>query len=457
MKFLTNRRIPGRASHEFALSYWSAPMTSSAFTAIFLGFTALSFAFSLWLSVRHMRHVNVNRTAVPVEFADVIPLDAHQRAAAYTLDKQGLGLAEEVFNTGLLLWLTIGGGLAWLFAETNLLFASDYANGLAFVAALAVVSGALGLPFDLYRTFGVEARHGFNKTTVRTYITDALKGWAIMAAIGTPLLLATFWLMAKMGTLWWLYVWLVWTGFSLLMITVYPTFIAPLFNQFKPLDDDNLRARIEALLNKCGFHAKGLFVMDGSKRSSHGNAYFTGLGRSKKIVFFDTLMARLSVEEIEAVLAHELGHFKRRHIVKRLAAMFASSFVMLALMGWVIDKPWFYEGLGMPTAMTTAMTTAMASGVAPVAVSLVLFFTVLPVFTFWMTPLSSLVSRKHEFEADAYAAEQTDSRDLISALVKLYRDNASTLTPDPLHSAVYDSHPPASIRIAHLKSLATSS
>jgi STE24 endopeptidase len=210
-------------------------------------------------------------------------------------------------------------------------------------------------------------------------------------------------------------------------------------------------------LNKCGFHAKGLFVMDGSKRSSHGNAYFTGLGRSKKIVFFDTLMARLSVEEIEAVLAHELGHFKRRHIVKRLAAMFASSFVMLALMGWVIDKPWFYEGLGMPTAMTTAMTTAMASGVAPVAVSLVLFFTVLPVFTFWMTPLSSLVSRKHEFEADAYAAEQTDSRDLISALVKLYRDNASTLTPDPLHSAVYDSHPPASIRIAHLKSLATSS
>ncbi len=424
-------------------------MTSSAFTGTFLFFTALSLAFSLWLTVRHIRHVSAHRSAVPSEFADVIPLDAHERAAAYTLDKQNLGLAEEVFNTGVLLWLTLGGGLAWLFAATNSLFASNYANGLAFVAALAVVSGALGLPFDLYRTFGVEAKHGFNKTTVGTYITDAIKGWAITAAIGVPLLLATFWLMEKMGSLWWFYVWLVWTGFSLLMIAIYPTFIAPLFNQFKPLEDASLKARIEALLDKCGFHAKGLFVMDGSKRSSHGNAYFTGLGRSKKIVFFDTLIARLSVEEIEAVLAHELGHFKRKHIVKRLAGMFASSFVILALMGWVIDKPWFYEALGMPI--------AMASGAAPVAVSLVLFFTVLPVFTFWMTPLSSLVSRKHEFEADAYAAQQTNSRDLISALVKLYRDNASTLTPDPLHSAVYDSHPPAAIRIAHLKSLATSS
>jgi STE24 endopeptidase len=259
------------------------------------------------------------------------------------------------------------------------------------------------------------------------------------------LLLATFWLMEKMGGLWWLYVWMVWTGFSLLMIAVYPTFIAPLFNKFKPLEDESLKSRIEALLAKCGFYAKGLFVMDGSKRSSHGNAYFTGLGKSKQIVFFDTLMARLSVEEIEAVLAHELGHFKRKHIVKRLVAMFASSFVVLALMGWVIDKPWFYDALGMPA--------AIQSGAAPVVVSLVLFFTVLPVFTFWMTPLSSLVSRKHEFEADAYAAEQTNAGDLISALVKLYRDNASTLTPDPLHSAVYDSHPPAAIRVSHLRHL----
>jgi STE24 endopeptidase len=264
----------------------------------------------------------------------------------------------------------------------------------------------------------------------------------LAAVIGVPLLLATFWLMAQMGSLWWLYVWLVWTGFSLAMIAIYPTFIAPLFNKFQPLQDESLKSRIEALLTKCGFQSKGLFVIDGSKRSSHGNAYFTGMGRSKQIVFFDTLIQRLTPLEIEAVLAHELGHFKRKHIVKRMISMFAGSFVMLALMGWVIDKPWFYEGLGVPI-----------NAVVPVAVSLVLFFTVLPVFTFWMTPLSSLISRKHEFEADTYAASQSDANALVTALVKLYRDNASTLTPDPLHSAVYDSHPPASIRIAHLRSL----
>lgn len=418
-------------------------MTAPTFTALFLTFTALSLGFGVWLSVRHMRHVAKHRHAVPDEFAESISLEAHQKAAAYTLEKQRFGLTEEMFGVAVLLVLTLGGGLAWLFAHTGGLTANVYANGIAFIAALAIVTSVIGLPFDLYRTFVIEARHGFNKTTVATYLTDMLKGWLLAIVIGGPLLLATLWLMEQMGGLWWLYVWLVWTGFSLLMIAVYPTFIAPLFNKFLPLEDAVLKARIEALLAKCGFHAKGLFVMDGSKRSAHGNAYFTGLGKSKQIVFFDTLMARLSVEEIEAVLAHELGHFKRKHIVKRLVAMFASSFVMLALMGWVIDKPWFYEALGMPLA-----------GSAPVAVSLVLFFTVLPVFTFWMTPLSSLVSRKHEFEADAYAAEQTNAHDLISALVKLYRDNASTLTPDPLHSAVYDSHPPASIRIAHLLALA---
>ncbi|MCA2999412.1 MAG: M48 family metallopeptidase [Rhodocyclaceae bacterium] len=424
--------------------------TSFTFTLIFLAATAISLAFGVWLSLRHMRHVAQHRQAVPAEFADSITLGAHQKAADYTLDKQRLGLAEEALSAVILLAMTLGGGLAWLHLSTNGLFGNVYADGLAFIAAVGIVTGLLGLPFDLYRTFVIEAKYGFNKTTLRTYITDAVKGWALAVVIGAPLLLATLWLMEKMGSLWWLYVWLVWTGFSLLMIAVYPTFIAPLFNKFLPLEDASLKARIEALLNKCGFHAKGLFVMDGSKRSSHGNAYFTGLGKSKQIVFFDTLMQRLTAEEIEAVLAHELGHFKRRHIVKRLVAMFASTFVMLALMGWVIDKPWFYEGLGLPVAASAvaAAETGMAS--APVAVSLVLFFTVLPVFSFWMTPLSSLVSRKHEFEADAYAAEQTNARDLISALVKLYRDNASTLTPDPLHSAVYDSHPPAAIRIAHL-------
>jgi STE24 endopeptidase len=420
-------------------------MTASTFTTLFLAFTALSVAFSLWLTLRHIRHIARHQQAVPAEFADVITLAAHQKAAVYTLEKQRFGIAEELFNLLVLLILTLGGGLAWLFGATAGLSENIYIAGMAFVAAVAVFSGFLSLPFDIYRTFSIEARYGFNNTTWSTYIVDALKGWLLAVVIGGPLLFATLWLMQKMGGLWWLYVWLVWTVFSLLMIAVYPTFIAPLFNKFLPLEDASLKTRIEALLAKCGFQAKGLFVMDGSKRSSHGNAYFTGLGKSKQIVFFDTLMTRLSAEEIEAVLAHELGHFKRKHIVKRLVAMFASSFVMLALMGWVIDKPWFYEGLGLPVA-----------GTAPVAVSLVLFFTVLPVFTFWMTPLSSLVSRKHEFEADAYAAQQTNAADLISALVKLYRDNASTLTPDPIHSAVYDSHPPAAIRIAHLKSMTSS-
>jgi STE24 endopeptidase len=421
-------------------------MTAVLFTTLFLTFVALSVAFSLWLTLRHMQHVAAHRDAVPAAFTDTITLAAHQKAAAYTLDKQRFGVWESFFGVLVLLWLTLGGGLALFAAWSHAWFSNPYAIGLAFVGLLAVFSSVTDAPFELYRTFVIEARHGFNKTTFKTYIADAAKGLLLTAAIGVPLLLVTFWLMAQMGSLWWLYVWLVWTGFSLAMIAIYPTYIAPLFNKFQPLADEGLRARIEALLAKCGFQSKGLFVMDGSKRSSHGNAYFTGMGKSKRIVFFDTLMERLTPTEIEAVLAHELGHFKRKHIVKRMASMFTMSFITLALMGWVIDKPWFYTGLGMPEAM-------VATGAPHVAISLVLFFTVLPVFTFWTTPLASLISRKHEFEADAYAAAQTDARDLISALVKLYRDNASTLTPDPLHSAVYDSHPPAAIRIAHLKSL----
>ena len=418
-------------------------MTAAIFTKLFLFFTTLSLAFGLWLTWRHIRHVETARGRVPAEFADSISLEAHQKAADYTLDKQRLGMAEEIFGVVVLLLLTLGGGLAWLYASADQLVSGGVWVGIVFIVGLAIITGVIGLPFDLVRTFGIEAKHGFNKTTVKTYVLDMLKGWLLAAVIGLPLLLGTFWLMEKMGALWWLVVWLAWVGFSLLMMIVYPTFIAPLFNKFSPLDDAALKTRIEALLGKCGFQSKGLFVMDGSKRSAHGNAYFTGFGRAKKIVFFDTLIARLTPAEIEAVLAHELGHFKHKHIVKRLVSTFAVALLVLALMGWVIDKPWFYDGLGL-----------QQSGKAHVAVSLVLFFTVLPVFTFWMTPLSSLLSRQHEFEADAYAASQTDARDLVSALVKLYRDNASTLTPDPLHSAVYDSHPPASIRIAHLQSIA---
>jgi STE24 endopeptidase len=417
-------------------------MTASLFTTLFLIFLAASTAFALWLTFRHMRHVAAHRQSVPAEFAEAITQESHQKAADYTLARQRLGVMESVIDIGVLLALTLGGGLALLHALASGWFTNTYVVGLAFIAFLSVVTGIIGLPFDLIRTFGIEAKFGFNKITPKLYVIDMLKGWLLSAAIGVPLLLATFWLMEKMGALWWLYVWLVWTGFSLAMLAIYPNFIAPLFNKFQPLEDDMLKARIEALLTKCGFQSKGLFVMDGSKRSSHGNAYFTGLGKSKRIVFFDTLIERLTPTEIEAVLAHELGHFKRKHIMKRMVSTFAITFVILALMGWVIDKPWFYQGLGFPSATTPH-----------VAVSLVLFFTVLPVFTFWMTPLSSLISRKHEFEADAYAAAQAEPRDLITALVKLYRDNASTLTPDPLHSAVYDSHPPASIRIANLKSL----
>lgn len=421
-------------------------MTSASFTLIFLVFVALSLGFSLWLTLRHMRHIASHRHAVPAEFAETVTLAAHQKAADYTLDHCRFSVWNEFFKVIVLLWLTLGGGLALFAVWSHEWFTNPYVIGLVFVGLLTVFSSLTDMPFDLYRTFVIEERYGFNKTTFKTWLLDAVKGTALGAVIGIPLLLVTFWLMAQMGSLWWLYVWLVWTGFSLAMIAIYPTFIAPLFNKFQPLEDDSLKSRIETLLAKCGFQSKGLFVMDGSKRSSHGNAYFTGLGKTKRIVFFDTLMQRLTPTEIEAVLAHELGHFKRKHITKRMVAMFAMSFVTLALMGWVIDKPWFYTGLGMPEAM-------IANGAPHVAVSLVLFFTVLPVFTFWTTPVASLISRKHEFEADAYAAEQTDARDLISALVKLYRDNASTLTPDPVHSAVYDSHPPAAIRIAHLKSL----
>ncbi|MBL8521832.1 MAG: M48 family metallopeptidase [Betaproteobacteria bacterium] len=416
-----------------------------SFTLLFLAFLAFSLLLTLWLARRHVSHVLAHRGSVPAEFAGAITLEAHQKAADYTVAKQRVGMVESVVDVLLLLALTLGGGVALLFGAAQSAFSHPYAVGIALFAGLTVVSGLVSLPFGLYRTFVIEERFGFNKMTWTLFLGDAIKGIALSAVLGIPLLLAVFWLMEKMGPQWWLYVWLTWLAFSLAMLAIYPNFIAPLFNKFQPLGDESLKSRIEALLAKCGFASKGLFVMDGSKRSSHGNAYFTGFGRTKRIVFFDTLIARLTPTEIEAVLAHELGHFKRRHITKRIVGQFALTLIVLAAMGWVIDKPWFYAGLGFPT-----------GGTQPhVAVSLLLFFLVLPVFTFWFTPVGSLISRKHEFEADAYAAEQTAAQDLISALVKLYRDNASTLTPDPLHSAVYDSHPPAAIRVAHLRRLAT--
>lgn len=420
-------------------------MTAPLFTLVFLVFVAVSFAFGSMLTLRHIAHVRSHRASVPAEFTESITLESHQKAADYTIVKNRIGLIESVFDLLLLLALTLGGGIWLIHRLASGWFNDAYALGLAIFAGLMIVSSLISTPFDVYRTFVVEQKFGFNKTTWKLYMIDAVKGLALSAAIGVPLLLVTFWLMEKMGSLWWLYVWLVWLGFSLAMIVIYPTYIAPLFNKFLPLGDVSLKERIEGLLTRCGFTSSGLFVMDGSRRSSHGNAYFTGLGKTKRIVFFDTLIERLSPMEIEAVLAHELGHFKRKHITKMIAGQFALAFVILALMGWVIDKPWFYEGVGFP----------LGAGTPHVAISLALFFMVLPVFTFWLTPLGSLISRKHEFEADAYAAQQTQASDLITALVKLYRDNASTLTPDPLHSAVYDSHPPAAIRIAHLKAMQT--
>ena len=418
-------------------------MTDAYFTLLFLTFLLLSFGFGAVLSLRHMSHVRAHRATVPTEFRDAISLEAHQKAADYTIARKRVGLIESGVDVLMLLALTLGGGLFLIHEFAANYFAGPYLLGMVIFAGLAIVSAIISTPFDVYRTFNIEARFGFNKMTWKLYLLDGLKGLLLSAAIGVPLLLVVFWLMEKMGSLWWLYVWLVWLGFSLAMLAIYPNFIAPLFNKFNPLADESLKERIESLLNRCGFTSSGLFVMDGSKRSSHGNAYFTGFGKTKRIVFFDTLIERLTPSEIEAVLAHELGHFKRKHIVKMIVGQFALTFVILAILGWIIDKPWFYTGLGFP----------LDGGAAHVAVSLVLFFLVLPVFTFWLTPLASLISRKHEFEADAYAAQQTQPNDLITALVKLYRDNASTLTPDPLHSAVYDSHPPASIRIAHLKAM----
>jgi STE24 endopeptidase len=309
---------------------------------------------------------------------------------------------------------------------------------LALLVAFAAVSGVLDLPFDYYRQFVLEQRFGFNKMTLALWLADMVKGALLGAVIGLPLIWVVLTLMQKTGALWWLYAWLVWSGFQLLMMVLYPTVIAPLFNKFTPLDDDSLKGRIEALMQRVGFASKGLFVMDGSKRSAHGNAYFSGFGANKRIVFFDTLLTRLAPQEIEAVLAHELGHFKLRHIIKRIALMFAVSLGFLALLGYLKTQVWFYQGLGVDPAFASD------------AMALILFMLVLPVFTFVLSPLTSISSRKHEFEADAFAATHTDARDLVAALVKMYEDNASTLTPDPLHSAFYDSHPPASVRIRQL-------
>lgn len=408
------------------------------FTVAFLLALALAAGVRLWLSRRHVRHIMQHRQSVPREFADEISLAAHQKAADYSSTRTRFGVLHSMVDWAMLLVLTFGGLLQWLDSVARGWFDSPLLQGTALIALFTLATSAVDLPLSYYRTFSIESRFGFNKMTRAMWAGDLLKQSVLAAALGLPLILVVLWLMQAMGALWWLYVWLVWIAFSVFVLAVYPAFIAPLFNKFSPMQEGSLKSRIEQLLAKCGFRSSGLFVMDGSKRSSHGNAYFTGFGKTKRIVFFDTLIARLNESEIEAVLAHELGHFKLNHVIRRMAWTFVVSLVFLALLGWVKDEAWFYQGLGVNYPASDAM-------------ALILFMLVVPVFTFLLNPLAASYSRKHEFEADAYAARYSSARELVSALVKLYKDNASTLTPDPVHSAFYDSHPPARIRIERLQ------
>ncbi len=414
----------------------------NAFTTLFIAFALAALGWRLWLLARHARHVARHRDRVPADFAGLVPPEAHAKAADYTQDKVRVAAVETVFIDGaLLLVMSVGGGLALLDGASRSFLGEGYLRDLATVFGFAIVGALAALPFDLWRTFGVESRHGFNQTTLATFALDIAKGAALGVMLGTPLVLALCWFIEATGAWWWVWAWFAWVAFTLALVAIFPRWIAPLFNRFTPLEEGELRRRIEALVARCGFRAEGLFVMDGSKRSSHGNAYFTGFGRDKRIVFFDTLVERLTPDEIEAVLAHELGHFARGHIPRLLAVRFALAFVLLALLGLAAGEPAFAAALhlGSPP---------------PTGALLAAFMMIVPVFTFPFQPLASLLSRRQEFEADEFAARHASADDLVSALGKLYRDNAATLTPDPLHSLVYDSHPPAALRIAHLRGLA---
>jgi STE24 endopeptidase len=407
------------------------------FTLLFLAMLTLSVAIEAWLSRRHARHVVAHRDAVPDAFRDRVPLEDHRKAADYTVARVRLGWVHLAIGTAVLLAWTLGGGVAALDTAWRDLAGPGLGSGTGLLVSVLLIGIAIELPLAAWKTFRLEARFGFNRTTPRLFFVDMLKSLALMLALVAPLAWAALWLMSSAGAAWWAWLWALWLGFNLLLVWAWPRFIAPLFNEFKPLEDAALRERIDALLERTGFTSNGLFVMDGSRRSAHGNAYFTGFGRSKRIVFFDTLLDGLEPSEVEAVLAHELGHFKRHHIVKRLISGALLSLAGLALLGWLVEQPWFYTGLGVDVPSNAA--------------ALLLFALVLPAFTTLLTPIGSWLSRRHEFEADAFAREHSDASALVRALVKLYRDNASTLTPDPLHSAFHDSHPPAPVRIARLE------
>ena len=418
-------------------------MTAALFTGLFLAAVAISVGVKLWLSRRQIAHVGAHRDVVPPAFAASIGLEAHRKAADYTTAKQRLGIVETLVETAFLLAMTLGGGLAVLVGLTERIDVGALWRDLALLGLLAAISGAIDLPFSWWQTFRIEERFGFNRTTLKLWLADLMKGIVLGVLLGGPLALVVLALMRGAGGWWWIWVWCTWFAFQILVLLLYPTLIAPLFNRFTPLPAGPTRERVERLLKRCGFTARGLFVMDGSRRSGRGNAYYTGFGKSKRIVFFDTLLERLAPDEIEAVLAHELGHFKRRHVVKRIVWSGVLSLAFLALLAWLMTQPWFYTGLGIPESM-------LPTALSRPGIALALFALSLPVFVFVLAPIAAMYSRRHEFEADAFAMESASAAALVRALVKLYEDNAATLTPDPVHSAFYDSHPPAAIRIARL-------
>jgi STE24 endopeptidase len=416
---------------------------SLTWTLVFSAALVLGLLLKLYLSSRQIRHVSRHRDTVPPAFAATISLASHQKAADYTLTKARFGLLELAFGSALLLGWTLLGGLDTLnqaLAGSALAQWGPLATQMALVAGFGLISGALDLPFTLYSTFRIEERFGFNKMSFQLWLADLLKSTLVGMVIGLPIVALILWLMNSAGPLWWLWAWAVWMGFNLLVLVLYPTVIAPIFNKFKPLEDESLKARVTALMQRCGFAAKGLYVMDGSKRSAHANAYFTGFGAAKRVVFYDTLLKQLSPAEVDAVLAHELGHFKHKHIIQRIVMLFAMSLAGFALIGYLSQQLWFYTGLGVRPNL----------GAPNDALALLLFMLAVPLFSFFISPLMAQLSRQHEFQADAYAALQTDGRDLASALLKLYQDNASTLTPDPVFVKFYYSHPPASERLARM-------
>ncbi|MDB6091949.1 MAG: peptidase [Gammaproteobacteria bacterium] len=406
-------------------------------TLLFIAAVIGSTALELWLSQRQIAAVAGHRDRVPEPFADAVSAGDHAKAADYTIAKARLGRIAEIVNVAVILGLTVGGGIAAIDALWRRTGWTQPWLGAVVIASVFCLTGIINLPLSLWSTFKLEARFGFNRTTPALFFADLGKSLLLALVLGTPLLLATLTLMERAGQWWWVWAWALWLAVLFFMTWAFPAFIAPLFNKFSPLKDEILERRIEALLTRCGFASKGVFVVDNSRRSSHGNAYFTGIGRHKRIVFFDTLLERLGHPEVEAVLAHELGHFQLKHVRKRLLVSIATTFAGLALLGWLATQPTFYAALGVPLPSTHA--------------ALLLFILVAPVFTFFATPLGSFWSRRHEFEADHFAAQHASARELAAALVKLYRDNASTLTPDALYAAFHYSHPPALERITRLR------